>query len=78
MKYDKVPLSFEKQADLLLSRGMEGDRAEMVSRLAVVNYYRLSGYWYMFRELPGRTFRSGTTFEQVWRRYVLTGSYVLL
>jgi abortive infection bacteriophage resistance protein len=46
MKYTKPPLAFEQQADLLLSRGMQGDRATMMDRLAVVNYYRLSGYPY--------------------------------
>jgi abortive infection bacteriophage resistance protein len=69
MKYTKSPLTFEQQADLLLSRGMAGERAVMVSRLAVVNYYRLSGYWYTFRKLPEQAFQSGTTFEKVWTRY---------
>lgn len=69
MKYAKPPLSFEQQADLLFSRGMTGDRALMVDRLAVVNYYRLSGYWYTFRKLPDQAFQEGTTFEKVWTRY---------
>jgi len=69
MKYAKPPLTLEQQADLLLSRGMTGDRAVMVSRLAVVNYYRLSGYWHTFRKLPAREFQNGTTFEKVWTRY---------
>ena len=69
MKYAKPPLSFEQQADLLLSRGMRGDRATMIDRLAVVNYYRLSGYWYPFRNRGDNTFRANTTFEKVWQRY---------
>jgi abortive infection bacteriophage resistance protein len=69
MKYAKPPLTFEKQADLLLSRGMAGDRALMISRLAVVNYYRLSGYWHTFRKFPDQTFQEGTTFEKIWTRY---------
>lgn len=51
MRFTKPPLTLEEQANLLLVRGMAGDRNLMVERLAVVNYYRLSGYWYPFRTL---------------------------
>lgn len=68
MKYEKPPLSFDQQVDQLFRRGMTGDREIMKRRLAVVNYYRLSGYWYPFRN-PDDTFRAGTTFESVWQRY---------
>ena len=53
MKYAKPPLSLEQQANLLLARGMQGDRATMMARLAVVNYYRLSGYPYVPRGSMG-------------------------
>lgn len=69
MKYSKPPLTFEDQADLLISRGMTGDRNDIISRLSAVNYYRLSGYWHTFRKLPEQMFRDGTTFEKVWKRY---------
>jgi len=69
LKYSKPPLSFEEQADLLMRRGMEGDRSLIVQRLAAVNYYRLSGYWYPFRSSDD-TFRPGTCFDDVWTRYV--------
>ncbi len=69
MKYTKPPLAYGDQADLLLSRGMAGDRDLMIERLAVVNYYRLSGYWYPFRDLPNDAFKAGTTFDDVWMRY---------
>jgi abortive infection bacteriophage resistance protein len=68
VKYDKPPLTLQEQADLLLSRGMKGDRVVMMDRLAVVNYYRLSGYWHPFRN-PDSTFRANTTFDAVWQRY---------
>ena len=68
MKYDKPPLSFDEQADRLIQRGMTGDRELMKTQLAAVNYYRLSGYWYPFRN-PDDTFKPGTTFEMVWQRY---------
>ena len=69
MLYEKPPLTFERQADLLLSRGMQGDRETMILRLQSVNYYRLSGYWYPFRN-PDDSFRPGLTFDTVWNRYV--------
>jgi len=76
MRYSKPPLSFEQQADLLLSRGMAGDRAVIISRLSVTNYYRLSGYWHPFRQPPLGPggplldgFKDGTSFEEVWARY---------
>ncbi len=68
MIYNKPPLSFEQQADLLLSRGMQGDRETMIRRLQSVNYYRLSGYWYPFRNSDD-SFKPGVTFETVWNRY---------
>jgi abortive infection bacteriophage resistance protein len=58
----------DEQADLLRSRGMAGERGDFLRRLAVVNYYRLSVYWYPFREADGR-FKAGTTLDAVWGRY---------
>lgn len=76
MKYTKPPLTFEQQADQLIQRGMTGDRDLMISRLQAVSYYRLSGYWYPFRQLApdgsGQLlddFRPDTTFDTVWGRY---------
>lgn len=66
--------TFEQQVEILASRGMDmGDRAEAVETLRRVNYYRLSGYWYPFRQLTngGRQddFYPGTTFQQVVSLY---------
>lgn len=69
MIYNKPALSFEEQADLIISRGMVvADRQELLERLACIGYYRLSAYWYPFRNSDD-TFRSGTRFEQILRRY---------
>ena len=68
MKYDKPPLSFEEQADRLINRGLVADKALLVSRLKNVNYYRLSGYLYPYRQ-ANDNFKTGTTFEKVWRHY---------
>ncbi len=70
MLYAKPPLTFDQQADLLIQRGMTGDRDLMIARLSVVNYYRLSGYWHPFKDGPTDTFRPGTSFDTVWSRYV--------
>jgi abortive infection bacteriophage resistance protein len=66
--YTKKPLTLEQQADRLLGRGLVADRDELIARLKVVNYYRLSGYLHPFRQ-PDDSFIPGTTLEKVWRRY---------
>ncbi|MDD5584701.1 MAG: Abi family protein [Candidatus Omnitrophica bacterium] len=68
MKYDKPPLSFEEQAGLLIKRGLVVDRVFLIDRLRNVNYYRLSGYLYPYRQ-PDDNFKPGTTFEKAWRHY---------
>lgn len=72
MKYEKPALSFEQQADLLLSRGMIAERSALVDRLAAVSYYRLSAYWYTFRDTVAADDRllPGTTLDMIWDRYV--------
>jgi abortive infection bacteriophage resistance protein len=69
MKYEKPPLTFEQQADLLISRGLIADRDVLISRLRAVNYYRLSGYLYTFRE-SDTVFKAGTTLDKVWHHYI--------
>jgi abortive infection bacteriophage resistance protein len=74
MNYTKLALSFEQQAQRLLDRGMVApDKKTLVERLSVVNYYRLSAYWYPFKSVDSVTgkesFYPNTTFEKIWRRY---------
>lgn len=68
MKYKKYPLSFGEQADLLISRGLQGDKDFMIQILQNVNYYRLSGYLYPYRK-SGDDFKPNTMFSEVWRHY---------
>ena len=78
MKYTKPSLTFTEQADQLLSRGMvTADRETLITHLGNVSYYRLSAYWYPFRE-PDETLKPGTTFEMVWRRYTFDRQLRLL
>ena len=69
MKYEKEPLTFEDQADRLLARGLIAERDELITRLAAVNYYRLTGCLHPFKQADDR-YQPGTTLEIVWRRYV--------
>jgi abortive infection bacteriophage resistance protein len=43
-----------------------------------VNYYRLSGYWYPFRQGDDHEFLPGTSFETIWRRYTFDRQLRLL
>ncbi|MHB9070750.1 MAG: Abi family protein [Sedimentisphaerales bacterium] len=78
MRYTKPPLSFEKQAELLISRGLEADKDGLVAKLRVVNYYRLSGYWYPFRHPNTDTFKPNATIDKIWRRYTFDRQLRLL
>ncbi len=77
--YAKPFKTVREQVALLASRGMDvGDRDWAEALLKRIGYYRLSGYWYPYRqrELDGAgdavvrsTFRPGTTLEHVCAIY---------
>ncbi len=74
MKYSKPALSFEQQAQRLLDRGLIApDKNLLIKRLSTVNYYRLSAYWYTFKQVDPITgeerFAPNTSFEIIWSRY---------
>ncbi|MBL8080466.1 MAG: Abi family protein [Anaerolineales bacterium] len=73
MHYTKPALTFEEQAQLLLKRGLVADKNLLVERLSLVNYYRLSAYWYNFKRIDIVTgvesFAPNTTFDMIWGRY---------
>lgn len=49
--YDKPALSFAEQVALLQKRGLVIDNtAEAEHKLSAISYYRLSAYWYPFRQ----------------------------
>lgn len=77
MKFTKPFLSYDQQADQLIARGLQGDKATITTHLQSVSYYRLSGYWYPFRKQdpanPARKlddFYPDATIAKVWDRYV--------
>lgn len=52
--YAKPWKSYDEQLDLLISRGLAvTDRPRALEYLQRIGYYRLSGYWYPFRERSG-------------------------
>jgi abortive infection bacteriophage resistance protein len=69
MRFTKPPLAIADQVQLLLDRGMAGDRKLMAERLAIVSYYRLTAYWHPFRQAD-HSFIPGTSFDVIWNRYV--------
>ena len=75
MKYDKPPLTIDKQISVLRSRGMIiRDQAVAAEVLESLSYYRLSAYWLPFEERQAgvtRThhFFNGTTFEKCLSLY---------
>ena len=74
MEYSKLPLSFEDQADLLISRGLiVPKKNELVEILKKINYYRLSGYLFIFKQIDPFTkqeiFIPGTDISIIIQRY---------
>jgi len=67
--YNKRPLSFEGQLDLLKSRGLTiDDGAKALSYLQEISYYRLSAYFLPYQQTKDN-FNQGTTFEQIMQTY---------
>jgi abortive infection bacteriophage resistance protein len=77
MEYTKPPLSFEEQADRLLSRGLVADKDELITRLKSVNYYRLSAYLYPYRNTDD-SFKENTSLHIVWKHYTFDRQLRLL
>lgn len=68
MRYDKPPLAFAQQAKQLIDRGIIADHEQLTAILSNINYYRLSTYWYPFRNTDN-TFKPNTSIEKILRRY---------
>lgn len=68
MRYEKPFMSLESLADRLIERGLSADREDLIEHLRDVDYFRLSGYWNIFKLSDG-TFRNGSSFNDVWRLY---------
>lgn len=64
-----MPLKYEEQADLLLSRGLIADKIQLIDILKKINYYRLSGYLYFFRLRDKENYKEGTDLGKVLKIY---------
>lgn len=79
MKYDKPALTFERQIELLESRGLTfHDKARAANYLSNISYYRLSAYMLPLK-VPGKNeFQPGVTFDDVLDLYLFDREYRLL
>jgi len=73
--YRKPALTFDQQLDQLKARGLVvSDHDHALSQLSTISYYRLSAYWYPFREkntdgsMTGK-FVEGSSFDDVITLY---------
>jgi Abortive infection bacteriophage resistance protein len=65
----KLPTTFGEQMRLLQSRNcIITDESACIEALSKINYYRFSAYLIPFKE-PDGSYRDGTTFARVYRRY---------
>lgn len=74
-KYNKPPLTFQQQVDLLKSRGMLiTDIDRTIRHLSNISYYRLSAYMYPYKKRYGDIvydqFIDGTTWNKVYDLYL--------
>ena len=70
MKYSKSFLSYEAQAELLVQRGMiVPDMEHLMKCLQYIGYFRLSAYWFPFKNEYDDNFKTGTSFSDIYCRY---------
>ena len=81
--YDKRPLSYDEQIDLLASKGLLiPDRQRTARQLKNISYYRLSAYMLPYKEMIGDAissrFKKGSTWDMIYRLYVFDRKLRLL
>ena len=70
----KPPLTIDEQADLLISRGLIGDKEQIHHALTIMSYYHFSGFIYQFYKKDENgfiteRFKEGTAISHILRRY---------
>ncbi len=70
MEYDKSPLNYDQQVDLLASRGLQmPDKPKAVALLSRISYYRLSAYRFPYQY--GRDqFKPDITIDDIYSLYL--------
>lgn len=81
--FNKPPLTYEKQVELLLSRGLiVTDRKRAERHLANISYYRLSAYMLPYKKKEDGiiidAFKEGTTWDDIYDLYVFDRKLRLL
>jgi len=81
--YDKRPLSYDEQIDLLASKGLLiPDRQRTARQLKNISYYRLSAYMLPYKEKMddaiSSRFKVGSTWDMIYRLYVFDRKLRLL
>lgn len=77
-EYNKAPLSFRDQLELLKSRGLEVENEpKAITYLQSINYYRLSAYFLPYQKTKDN-FNTGVTFKHIIRNYVFDRELRLL
>lgn len=67
--YNKTPLSFQEQLNLLKSRNLTiNNESVALSYLQEISYYRLSAYFFPYQKYKDR-FEAGTSFDQIISTY---------
>ena len=76
--YDKAPISYENQLDILKERGLiVKDTSKALSYLKEINYYRLSAYFLPYQETKDK-FNKGIDFHQIISTYTFDRELRLL
>lgn len=74
-RYKKSFTSVPQQVQMLIARGLQVDEPQVAEQaLRRIGYYRLSGYWHLYRQKTGSgetlsTFRPKTSFANVLKLY---------
>lgn len=69
-EYNKPWLSIDEQVGLLTKRGL-ADASDFRHEIETIGYYRLSGYWYIFRRLGNTDRREDQFFEDATMAHVV-------
>jgi abortive infection bacteriophage resistance protein len=84
MSYVKPWINIDEQLDQLIERGLQvSDHDKALNHLQRIGYYRLSGYWFAFRQRDAATkitddFKAGATFQNAVDLYVFDKQLRLL
>lgn len=83
VEYNKPPLTYQQQVDLLKHRGLTiPDEQRTKRHLSNISYYRLSAYMRPYKQIEdGKfldSFISGTTWDMIYNLYVFDRKLRLL